>query len=151
MTTEAVRVRPAPLNLGAVLRAIVVSAGIAVTVDVLLLTAWRWLFDISPEFRPLAIGPQLTGTLAAVLGGALTLVLLIRCTRRPVRMFALTSGVVFALSFVPVWLYAVAEPPNPGVSAGALVALCITHVTALVCIVPVQVSFLLPAGGPRGR
>jgi hypothetical protein len=151
VTTEALRIRPAPLGLGTVLRTIAVSGGVALAVNLLLLAAWRWVFDISAEFRPLTIGPQFTATLVAAFGGALTLALLLRLTRWPVRLFLLVSGVVFALSFVPVWQYAVAQPANPGVSAGALVALCVTHVTALACIVPLQLRLLTPTGGARGR
>lgn len=147
MTTGTVNIPPAPLRLGTVFKGFVMSAALATALNGLVLAASLRVFSISPQFGPLGLGPQMTATVAAAAASALMLTLLVRYTGRPARTFYIISGVVFAASFVPVWAYATADPSNPGTTLAAVVALCVTHVIALVCITPVQALIMVSHSG----
>ena len=59
------------------------------------------LFNISPEFMPLQIGPPIAFTIMGVLGAVIVYAIIGRLSRRPIRLFRVIALIVLVLSFIP--------------------------------------------------
>src|SRR5689334_21612227 len=59
------------------------------------------LFNISPEFMALQVGPPFMFTIMGVLGAIIVYAVVGRISRRPIRLFRVIALVVLVLSFIP--------------------------------------------------
>lgn len=118
--------------------ATLVAAVLAAVANSLIRLGAVWVFDIPAAFEPLEpVSPAQASTVAA-LGAAAVLALLAKFTQHPVRWFYRVSAVVFVLSFLPLVIMGLEDPPPyPGTDAGALGTLALMHVVSLVLTVPV--------------
>ena len=87
------------------------------------------LFDISPEFAPLAWGPLIFLTVAGVTGAVIVFAVVSRFSRRPIRLFRIIAAVTLLLSFTPAFALLAAKP-FPGTNARSAGTLMLMHVVA---------------------
>ena len=87
------------------------------------------LFDISPEFMPLQVGPPLMFTIMGVLGAVIVYAIIGRISRRPIRLFRVIALVVLALSFIPD-IGLLTTGMIPGTTPVAVASLATMHIVA---------------------
>ena len=58
------------------------------------------LFDITPDFQPLTLGPVVVSSVVGALGATLVFAVVGRFARRPIRLFRIIAVVVLVLSFL---------------------------------------------------
>ena len=87
------------------------------------------LFDISPEFMPLQVGPPLVFTIMGVLGAVIVYAAIGRFSRRPIRLFRAIALIVLVLSFLPD-IGLLATGMVPGTTPVAVGALAVMHIVA---------------------
>ncbi len=101
----------------------------AVVANVLVRTVAVVLFDVSPGFPALALGPTVVFTVVGVLGAVLVFALVARFARRPVRLFRRIALVVLLVSFVPNVLLLLSDSVA-GATVPAVGTLMFEHVVA---------------------
>jgi hypothetical protein len=93
---------------------------------------------IRADFEPLAGAAPALSSIVAAVGAAIVLAVLARFSRRPRQLFYRVSGGFFALSFIPLVVMGLQDPPQyPGTGAQSIGTLAVMHVIALIAIVPV--------------
>jgi hypothetical protein len=103
-------------------------------VNLIIRAAGLAVFDISPEFLPLAsASATIMFTAIGVLAATITFAVISRLAKRPVRVFQIVAAVALALSLVPDVLFLVF--PSPGTSVQAVAILMIMHVAAAIIAV----------------
>lgn len=127
--TQSSRDQGERVDLGRLLWVGPLAIAAAVVANVLVRTVAVALFDVSPEFPPLALEPTVVFTVVGVLGAVLVFALVVRFARRPVRLFRRIALVVLLLSFVPNVLLLVPSSV-PGATVPAVVTLMFEHVVA---------------------
>jgi hypothetical protein len=86
------------------------------------------LFDISPDFIQLQIGPPIIFSVVGVLGAVIVFALIARFSRRPIRLFRIVALIVLLISFLPdIGLLATGAPGATPLSVGVLMLM---HVLA---------------------
>ena len=85
------------------------------------------LFDISPEFPPLQVGPPIMFTIMGVLGAIIVYAIVGRFSRRPIRVFRSIALAVLLLSFLPD-IGLLRSNMLPGTSLAAVLTLATMHV-----------------------
>jgi hypothetical protein len=85
---------------------------------------------LTEQFLPLNIGPIATFTVIGVALGVGVFALLVRFTRRPLRLFTIIALVALAVSCLPNVLAALnpSAMPMPGASAAGFLALIVFHI-----------------------
>ena len=87
------------------------------------------LFNISPEFMPLQVGPPLMFTIMGVLGAVIVYAVVGRISRHPIRLFRVIALIVLALSFIPDIGLLISDM-MPGTSTIAVATLATMHIVA---------------------
>ncbi len=127
--TQSSRDQGERVDFGRLLWVALLAIAAAVVANVLVRTVAVVLFDVSPEFPPLALGPTVVFTVVGVLGAVLVFALVARFARRPVRLFRRIALVVLLISFVPNILLLVSDSV-PGAAVPAVGTLMLEHVVA---------------------
>jgi hypothetical protein len=125
--TRSTRDRPRyPHILAATVAAAAASAGLNAVLRYTAVAA----FDIpQPQFEPLNLSPVVTSSILSAAVGGVFFALMVRLTRRPLRVFLAVATVVLALSMIPVLAVNGADPPQyPGAGAAAGVTMALMHV-----------------------
>lgn len=107
------------------------AAVIAVSVNALIVTIARGLFDVPPEFMPFTV-PQFT--FLTVAGATIVFALVGRFARQPLRAYYWGAAIALVLSWLPDFGLLVARP-FPGATPQALGTLMLMHLTtAAICV-----------------
>ncbi len=99
------------------------------------------VFSVSPDFKPLQVGPVIFFTLVGIVGAVTVFAVVARLTRRPVGVYRALALAVLALSFLPDLSLLSIPPSAEGQMAGMaatgpeVAILLLMHVvTAGVCV-----------------
>jgi uncharacterized membrane-anchored protein len=107
---------------------------VAIVGNLLVLAIFNALFEIPPTLPAFAVVPVIIVTVIGVLGAALVFALIARYTRRPIRIFQITSLVVLLVSFIPnIGMFTREDASVPGI-----IGLMIMHVVAAAAAVGIM-------------
>jgi hypothetical protein len=131
MTTEALQTER--VVMGRLWWVGLLAMGVSITANLVVRLAALAVFDVHPEFAPLAgVGPTMVFTTLGVLGAVVVFAVLGRFARRPLRVFRVVAVLVLVLSFLPdFWLLAARDRlPFPGTTLASVATLMFMHVVA---------------------
>jgi hypothetical protein len=112
--------------------AIVVSALVNLAIRALSIQ----LFQLSPAFSPLAIGPVIFWSVVSGIGAVLVFALVARLSSRPIAAYLLIAICVYALTFIPDGLLLAGNPPLfPGTSIYAVLTLMSMHASEAIIMI----------------